>query len=266
LAACAAGAVVGALAAGGGGRGRVEASSAPRAELSPAEIVALRFGSNPAFANAKPAPAVGYGLASVESVPAPRPATHHVAHHTSPQDPHSVSREALSAYQNYASLAGPDTSLADDPAGPPLAYAEPAPTPPRPPATAAPATMAQHATPPARPATSAAPTSASNALLNAAQIASLHERLKLSSYQQQMWPPVEAALREITYHQDRNDKSRKSSYRTDRQPALIDTSSAEVQRLKSAAIPLIMSMNEDQKQEVRTMARLMGLEQLASQF
>jgi hypothetical protein len=39
-----------------------------------------------------------------------------------------------------------------------------------------------------------------------------------------------------------------------------------VQRLKSAAVPLIMSLNDDQKQEVRTMVRLMGLETLASQF
>ena len=74
------------------------------------------------------------------------------------------------------------------------------------------------------------------------------------------------ALRDIAYRQARNDASRKSSYRSEGQAALIDTGSPEVQRLKSAAIPLIMSMNEDQKQEVRTMARLMGLEQLASSF
>ena len=46
----------------------------------------------------------------------------------------------------------------------------------------------------------------------------------------------------------------------------IDPDSAPVQRLKSAAFPLIMSLSEDQKQEVRTMVRLMGLENLASQF
>jgi ABC-type transporter Mla MlaB component len=48
--------------------------------------------------------------------------------------------------------------------------------------------------------------------------------------------------------------------------AAIDPDSAQVQRLKSAAVPLIMSFNEDQKQEVRSMLRLMGLENLATQF
>jgi len=42
--------------------------------------------------------------------------------------------------------------------------------------------------------------------------------------------------------------------------------SAPVQRLKSAAVPLIMSLNNDQKEEIRTLARLMGLESLAAQF
>jgi hypothetical protein len=110
------------------------------------------------------------------------------------------------------------------------------------------------------------PVSPTNTVLNNAQIASLHERLKLSNYQQQMWPAVEAALREIVYKQARNDPSRKSSYRTEKEAPLIDTASPEVARLKSAAIPLIMSMSEPQKQEVRDMARLMGLEQLASAF
>lgn len=223
----------------------------------------MRFDSNPAFATVQQsAEAAGYGLASADSMPAPRPAIHHAARHPAHQDPHAASREALSAYQNYASLGDPsDLSPANEPSQPALAYADPALPAPRP----APAPVAQHAPAPPRAAANPAATSASNAVLNAAQIASLHERLKLSSYQQQMWPPVEAALRDITYRPDRSDKSRKSSYRADKS-SLIDTSSAEVQRLKSAAIPLIMSMNEDQKQEVRTMARLMGLEQLASQF
>jgi hypothetical protein len=39
-----------------------------------------------------------------------------------------------------------------------------------------------------------------------------------------------------------------------------------VQGLKSAAIPLIMSFNAEQKDEVRSLAHVMGLDQLASQF
>lgn len=226
----------------------------------------MRFQADPGLTATAPAPVAaesGYALASVDSTPAYL-GIHHVIHHVRHRESPEGSDSALRAYRNFASLSassgfsGSSAQPVDDeasPSAPTLAYAEPAPPPASRPAAAGPAVVA-HA-PPARPA------SASNAILNSAQIASLHDRLKLSSYQQQLWLPVESALRDISYH---NDKSRKTSYRTAKQPPLIDTGSAEVQRLKSAAIPLIMSMNEDQKQEVRTMARLMGLEQLASQF
>jgi hypothetical protein len=48
--------------------------------------------------------------------------------------------------------------------------------------------------------------------------------------------------------------------------APIDPDSAEVQQLKSAAMPLLFQLREDQKREVRTLARLIGLEQVASQI
>jgi hypothetical protein len=46
----------------------------------------------------------------------------------------------------------------------------------------------------------------------------------------------------------------------------IDPNSAEVKQLKSAAFPLIMSLREDQKQEVRQLAHTMGLSKVASMF
>jgi hypothetical protein len=110
-----------------------------------------------------------------------------------------------------------------------------------------------------RAAPSPRPASRNSALLNNAQIASIRDRLNLSSYQEQYWPPVEAALREIGYHQ-------KSAHQSDSRSPSIDVTSGEVQRLKSAAVPLIMSMREEQKEEVRKLARLMGLENLAAQF
>jgi hypothetical protein len=117
---------------------------------------------------------------------------------------------------------------------------------------------------PANPASASSGTvSASNAVLNNAQIASIRERLKLTSYQSQLWPSVESALRDITW-QGHGEPSHKTA--ANPRGATIDPNSAPVQRLKSAAFPLIMSMSEDQKQEVRTMVRLMGLENLASQF
>ena len=112
---------------------------------------------------------------------------------------------------------------------------------------------------------STSPASPSNAVLNSAQIASIRERLRLTSYQSQLWPPVESALRDISW-QGHPDAGRKAASNTHNSHGTIDPNSVPVQRLKSAAFPLIMSLSDDQKQEVRTMVRLMGLENLASQF
>jgi ABC-type transporter Mla MlaB component len=46
----------------------------------------------------------------------------------------------------------------------------------------------------------------------------------------------------------------------------IDPDSAEVQQLKSAAMPLLFQLREDQKNEVRSLARLIGLEKVAAQI
>ena len=46
----------------------------------------------------------------------------------------------------------------------------------------------------------------------------------------------------------------------------IDTNSPEVQKLIWAAMPLLMRLREDQKSEVRKLARVIGLEQVASQI
>ena len=46
----------------------------------------------------------------------------------------------------------------------------------------------------------------------------------------------------------------------------IDVNSAEVQSLVWAAMPLLMRLREDQKKEVRQLARVLGLESVASQI
>jgi hypothetical protein len=112
---------------------------------------------------------------------------------------------------------------------------------------------------------SSGPISPSNAVLNSAQIASIRERLKLTSYQSQLWPPVESALRDISWR-GRPEAGRKVAANPNGHGGTVDPDSPPVQRLKSAAFPLLMSLSEEQKEEVRTMVRLMGLESLASQF
>ena len=44
----------------------------------------------------------------------------------------------------------------------------------------------------------------------------------------------------------------------------IDPESEEVQQLKSAAMPLLFQLREDQKSEVRSLARIIGLEKVAA--
>ena len=97
------------------------------------------------------------------------------------------------------------------------------------------------------------------ALLSDAQIATIKERLRLSPEQESYWPAVETALRAVArkIHATRQAAPHATS-------APIDPDSAEVQQLKSAAMPLLFQLREDQKREVRTLARLIGLEKVAS--
>jgi hypothetical protein len=99
-------------------------------------------------------------------------------------------------------------------------------------------------------------------LLNDAQIASIKNRLHLTPEQEQMWPAVEAALRNIAYA-----KRRPHGHGGDgADVASLDPYSPEVQGLKSAAVPLIMSFSDQQRSQVRSLAHVMGLDQLASQI
>jgi len=100
------------------------------------------------------------------------------------------------------------------------------------------------------------PVQKSYALLSDVQIAGIKERLKLTSSQESYWPAVESALRGIAR---KIHASRKAD-----PGALIDPDAEEVQQLKSAAMPLLFQLREDQKREVRTLARIIGLEKVAS--
>ena len=102
-------------------------------------------------------------------------------------------------------------------------------------------------------------------MLNDAQIASIKKRLKLTPDQESLWPAVEVALRNINYVPKAREL-KVASVHSSSPMAYVDPDSNEVQRLKYAAIPLIMRLNEDQKQEVRSMAHVMGLESVASSF
>jgi hypothetical protein len=101
-------------------------------------------------------------------------------------------------------------------------------------------------------------------VLNDAQIASIKGRLHLSPDQEQMWPAVEAALRNIAYAKTRDARRHDGAAATD--VASLDPDSAEVRGLKSAAFPLLMSFSDEQRSEVRSLAHVMGLDKLASEL
>ncbi len=269
----------------GGGGGLLAGFSADPVrtyELSPAQIVALRFpgDSRPIAAAATSSPA----LVAIDRAPAP---AGYVLASATAEDASSLIFNPFPTYASAPQPAAAPTPAARSPApdAPTAAAAPPHESPARPalppqlasagielPAEAlayadepAPAPSRRPVQAPHPP--SAGPASTSNAVLNSAQIASIRERLKLTSYQSQLWPPVESALRDISW-QGRPDAGRKvaANATANGQAATIDPNSPPVQRLKSAAFPLLMSMSDEQKQEVRTMVRLMGLESLASQF
>src|SRR6478735_2169414 len=113
---------------------------------------------------------------------------------------------------------------------------------------------------PAKPKTANKPQPQKNyALLSDIQIAGIKERLRLSSAQESYWPPVENALRAV---------ARKIHATRQPNPSVtgmpIDPEAEEVQQLKSAAMPLLFQLREDQKSEVRSLARIIGLEKVAS--
>ena len=100
---------------------------------------------------------------------------------------------------------------------------------------------------------------ASNGLLDDGQISGLKGRLRLTSDQAEYWPAVEEALREVARTHLRGAMKHGTKL-------AIDTNSPEVQKLIWAAVPLLMRLREDQKSEVRKLARVIGLEQVASQI
>jgi hypothetical protein len=98
------------------------------------------------------------------------------------------------------------------------------------------------------------------ALLSDAQIAGIKDRLNLSPDQQSYWPAVEAALRAVAR------KIHANKLADPHAATPIDPDSDEVSQLKSAAMPLLFQLREDQKREVRSLARLIGLEKVAAQI
>ena len=94
------------------------------------------------------------------------------------------------------------------------------------------------------------------------QIAALKTRMQLTPEQAEYWPAVEIALRDVVKTQMRHGRTKHAA----NSKASIDVNAPEVQRLIYAAMPLLLRLREDQKREVRKLARVIGLESVAAQI
>jgi len=185
-------------------------------------------------------PAARYELASA-------PVENPVSNRESKKDKLAVATLALAAYESQEATATLSEPLRQ-------AYASTAPTDLEIPKVTAPAAA------PAKPKAASKPQPQKNyALLSDIQIAGIKDRLKLSSSQESYWPPVETALRAVArkIHASRQANSSAGG-------VPIDPEAEEVQQLKSAAMPLLFQLREDQKSEVRSLARIIGLEKVAA--
>ena len=95
------------------------------------------------------------------------------------------------------------------------------------------------------------PVHRSNAVLNDSQIAGIKKRLALTPEQERYWPAVEAELRKMEYSKKSTGSSRMAS---------VDMSKMDIEGLKSAGFPLVMSFSDDQRRELKSLAHLLGLE------
>jgi hypothetical protein len=102
-----------------------------------------------------------------------------------------------------------------------------------------------------------------SAVFNDAQIAAMKRRLSLTRRQQRYWPPVAAALRSITWQRAGRAPHNGVIQAGNR---AIDPNGAAVQRLNRAIAPLIKSLDNQQKGEVRMLLNLAGLGRLARSF
>ena len=177
-----------------------------------------------------------------------------VANRESKRDRLAVAKLALASFEP------PQTTSPSEPLR--MAFASAAPTDIEVPKAAAPAAVPVVPPAPPKPKVVAKPApQKSYALLSDGQIAGIKERLKLSAEQEYYWPAVETALRAVAR---KIHATRQADPKATGVP--IDPDAEEVQQLKSAAMPLLFQLREDQKQEVRTLARLIGLEKVAAQI
>jgi zinc resistance-associated protein len=101
--------------------------------------------------------------------------------------------------------------------------------------------------------------SASHIVLNEGHIAHLRATLRLTPDQEKYWPPVAAALRSVIREQ-RGEAAGSEHYQLASMTSRPALDSSKIQRVTSAAMPLLATLSAEQKRHAMRFARSIGLE------
>lgn len=104
-----------------------------------------------------------------------------------------------------------------------------------------------------------------DAVITPAHIARLRAALRLTPAQQQHWAPVEAALSDLARQQARGQAAG-FTYRLADTSSAVAATAAQLRRIKAIAMPLIRTLDDNQKREAIAFARHVGFEQLIASF
>jgi len=94
-------------------------------------------------------------------------------------------------------------------------------------------------------------------------IAQIKGQLKLTAEQEPLWARLEDVLRSIAREQSQ-DESTGLLHRISRRVVAVVFDDAAIQRLKSAALPLLASFDEEQKATARRVARQIGIGEMVA--
>jgi hypothetical protein len=109
------------------------------------------------------------------------------------------------------------------------------------------------------------PVAQQGAVLTNAHIAYFKAKLNLTPVQQQFWPAIDAAVREIARQQMMvRDAFGSAAHRYNRSTIAITLTAAAINRLAAAAQPLVHSLDDGQKLDAMRMAQEVGLSSMVS--
>ena len=97
-------------------------------------------------------------------------------------------------------------------------------------------------------------------------IARFKSALQLTPQQERHWPRVEAALRAMDRDKDSDNGDRGMLRRIGHRAVDLVVSATSIQRLVSAARPLMKTLDDEQRSKALTLARAMGLGSVAAHF